>query len=103
MTEAEKHIKHCQAEIDFNNAQGATDFIRKTVLLFQKHAGPAGKSAQLPPYQPKGNVQVNLAQRQADNKECKKLCKFVISEIDFNNVDAAVTWLANCHAILSKY
>lgn len=28
MGEAEKHIKHCQSEIDFNNAQGATNFIK---------------------------------------------------------------------------
>ena len=52
--EAEKHIKHCQSEIDFNNAQGATDFIVKAIELFKKHAGPAGQSTVLPPYQPKG-------------------------------------------------
>jgi hypothetical protein len=34
MGEAEKHIKHCQSEIDFNNALGATDFIKKAVALF---------------------------------------------------------------------
>lgn len=92
--EAEKHIKHCQSEIDFNNAQGATTFIAKAIDLFKKHAGPQGQSAQLPPYQPKGNVQVNLSQRQTDNQHCKKLCKYAISEIDFNNVDAAISWLS---------
>lgn len=56
MAEAEKHIKHCSAEIDFNNSQGAINFILKTIELFKKHAGPMGKSAQFPPYQPKGNM-----------------------------------------------
>ena len=60
MGDAEKHLKHCMAEIDFNNSQGATEFIVKAVTLFQKHAGPAGRNVQLPPYQQKGNMQVNM-------------------------------------------
>ena len=95
--EAEKHIKHCQSEIDFNNAQGATSFIAKAIALFQMHAGPAGQSVRLPPYQPKGNMQVNMGQRQADNQQCKKFCKYAISEIDFNNVEAAISWLSQAH------
>ena len=39
MNEAEKHIKHCQSEIDFNNAKAAIDFIGKAINLFKKHAG----------------------------------------------------------------
>ena len=34
MGDAEKHVKHCMAEIDFNNSQGATEFIVKAVSLF---------------------------------------------------------------------
>lgn len=103
MGEAEKHIKHCQAEIDFNNSAGAIDFIVKATDLFKKHAGPVGKSAAFAPYQPKGNMQVNLAQRQTDNTHCKKFCKYAISEVDFNNVDAAINWLGQCHQLLMKY
>jgi len=34
MNEAEKHIKHCMAEIEYNNFAGATEFIMKTVKIF---------------------------------------------------------------------
>ena len=53
MGEAEKHIKHCQSEIDFNNSKAAIDFIQKAIDLFQKHASPAAQAVQLQPYQPK--------------------------------------------------
>lgn len=67
MGDAEKHIKHCQSEIDFNNAQGATDFIKKAIGLFQKHCGPQGKGIQLAPYQPKAQNQAGTPQRMQDN------------------------------------
>ena len=67
MGEAEKHIKHCQSEIDFNNAKGATEFIVKAVALFQKHGGPAAKAVQLTPYQPKGMNTAGSPQRIQDN------------------------------------
>lgn len=40
---------------------------------------------------------MNVGQRQAENTQCKKFLKNAISEIDFNNVDAAISWLNQCH------
>ena len=47
LNDAEKMIKHCQSEIDMNNANGASKFVAQAVGVFQKHCGPQGKAIQL--------------------------------------------------------
>ena len=103
MAEAEKHIKGCVAEVKFNNSAGAIGFIMKAVALFQKHCGPSGKAVHLAPYQAKPGMQVNAVQKSADNKQCEKLCKYAVSEVDFNEIDNAIKWLAHAHQNLMKY
>jgi len=62
MNEAEKHIKHAMAEIEYNNFSGCCNFILQTVQVFNKHAKNPPQY-QFQAYQPKGNIQPNLTQR----------------------------------------
>ena len=85
MAECEKHLKHCMAEIGFNNCSSAVEFVLQTVGTVEKYTGP--HQYQFGQYQVKDpNTQIDAVARGTDMQTCSKCCKNAISEIDFNNL-----------------